>query len=54
MSTLSMLAGTPQSQPALDALFSLVEIEDWRSRMYLAYALKPFKAERAKSADTAT
>lgn len=50
MSTLSMFADTAYEQMALEALLPLMESPNWRSRMYLAYALKPFKAEAAKDA----
>lgn len=48
MSTLSMLAGTEHEAMALQALLPIQQSNNWRSRMYLAYALKPFQAETAK------
>ena len=50
VATLGMLAKTEQSQAALDALIPMLQAKDWRSRMYLAYALKAFDTEPAKAA----
>lgn len=50
ISTLGMLAETAQAEPALAALLPVLDWESWRSRMYLAYALKPFEAQGAKDA----
>lgn len=54
ISTLGMLADTPQSDEALAALLQTMEQttgeRNWRSRMYLAYALKMFDADAAKAA----
>ncbi len=50
MATLATLAGTPQSDAALEALLPWLESSNWRSRMALAQALKPFKASKAKDA----
>jgi len=50
ISTLGMLADTEQAQAALTALLPMVEADSWRSRMYLAYALKLFDAKAAKDA----
>lgn len=50
ISTLGMLGKTPQAEQALAALLPITASENWRSRMYLAYALKPFEAESAKKA----
>ena len=52
MATLSMLAGTEHEAMALDALLPMMESKNWRSRMYLAYALKPFESKSAKDALT--
>lgn len=52
MSTLSMLAGTEHEETALKALLPKLDSANWRSRMYLAYALKPFQSEAAKGALT--
>jgi len=52
MTTLSMLADTEHEAMALEALLPMLKSQNWRSRMYLAYALKPFKAQAAK--DTLT
>lgn len=52
ISTLAMLADTPQAQQALDALLPILKADQWRSRMYLAYALKSFDQPAAKSALT--
>ena len=48
MSTLSALAGTKHEETALEALLPRAKSASWRSRMYLAYALKPFKSKAAK------
>ena len=50
ISTLGLLAGTEQEQAALAALLPMLESDIWRSRLALAYALKPFKAQPAKDA----
>ena len=50
ISTLGMLADTAQGEAALAALLPVLDWENWRSRMYLAYALKSFKAQSAKDA----
>ncbi len=50
ISTLGMLADTPQSDAALSALLPIMHADSWRSRMYLAYALKLFDTEPAKNA----
>ncbi|MGB3671521.1 MAG: HEAT repeat domain-containing protein [Phormidesmis sp.] len=50
ISTLGMLADTPQSEAALNALLPMMVADSWRSRMYLAYALKLFDAEPAQNA----
>ncbi len=50
VATLGMLAKTKQAETALDALLPILQEEDWRSRMYLAYALKAFDTESAKAA----
>lgn len=50
ISTLGLLAGTAQEQAALDALLPAVESDIWRSRLALAYALKPFPSQSAKDA----
>ena len=52
MTTLGMLAGTEYEAMALKALLPMKDSSNWRSRMYLAYALKPFKTEAAKDALT--
>ncbi|MEM6450572.1 MAG: HEAT repeat domain-containing protein [Cyanobacteria bacterium P01_D01_bin.105] len=49
MSTLSTLAGTEHEAIVLKALLPMAQSPNWRSRMYLAYSLKPFKAESAKA-----
>jgi len=49
IATLGALAGTPQAQTALDALLPYLTAEDWRSRLYLAYALKPFLSDHASA-----
>lgn len=50
ISTLGLLAATDQEQAALDALLPMLKSDIWRSRLALAYALKPFKAQSAKDA----
>ncbi|MGD1896410.1 MAG: HEAT repeat domain-containing protein [Phormidesmis sp.] len=50
ISTLGMLADTSQSEAALEALIPMTTASSWRSRMYLAYALKLFDAQSAKDA----
>lgn len=50
ISTLGMLEDTAQSEAALAALLPILAWENWRSRMYLAYALKSFKSQTAKDA----
>ncbi len=50
ITALAMLADTPQETMALNALLPLLKDDNWRSRMYLAYALKPFKRDRARHA----
>ncbi|MFK8185876.1 MAG: HEAT repeat domain-containing protein [Phormidesmis sp.] len=49
MSTLSTLAGTEHEAMALQALLPMLSSPNWRSRMYLAYALKPFQSDEAKA-----
>ncbi|MGC1305983.1 MAG: HEAT repeat domain-containing protein [Phormidesmis sp.] len=43
ISTLGMLAETPQAATALDRLMPFLGDDNWRSRLTLAYALKPFR-----------
>jgi len=50
ISTLGMLADTSQADAALAALLPAARWDNWRSRMYLAYALKPFDRPAAKDA----
>ncbi len=52
ISTLGMLADTEQSEAALAALLPVLGWENWRSRMYLAYALKSFEDAAARDALT--
>ena len=52
ISTLGMLANTPQSEVALAALLPVLNWQSWRSRMYLAYALKAFDDAAATEALT--
>lgn len=52
ITTLGMLANTDQAQPALDNLLPILKADDWRSRMYLAYALKAFPMPAAQDALT--
>lgn len=52
VATLGMLADTPQAGQALEALLPMLQADSWRLRMYLAYALKPFKDQRATEALT--
>ncbi|NJM95928.1 MAG: HEAT repeat domain-containing protein [Phormidesmis sp. RL_2_1] len=46
IATLGMLAETHNASVAIAALLPLVTDENWRSRMAVAYALKPFSAQR--------
>lgn len=50
LSTLALLADTPQSQAALEALLPFVDSLSWRSRLALAHALKPFQSQQSKDA----
>ena len=50
LSTLALLADTPQSEAALQALLPFVDALNWRSRLALAHALKPFQSQLAKDA----
>lgn len=50
ISTLGLLAGTPQEQTALEALLPSVDSDLWRSRLAAAYALKRFDNPSAKEA----
>lgn len=50
ISTLGMLADTDQAQRALEALLPLMGDRNWRSRLALAHALKPFESDRARDA----
>jgi HEAT repeat protein len=52
VATLGMLADTPQAEMALKALMPLLHDANWRSRMTLAYALKPFPQQQARDALT--
>lgn len=54
IATLGTLADTPQAQTALDTLLPFLKAEDWRSRLYLAYALKPFSTDHAADGEQAT
>ncbi|MBE9060218.1 HEAT repeat domain-containing protein [cf. Phormidesmis sp. LEGE 11477] len=50
ISTLALLADTAQSQSALEAILPTLQNKSWRSRLALAYALKPFDQPAAKDA----
>ncbi len=50
LSTLALLADTPQSEAALQALLPFVDSPNWRSRLTVAHALKPFQSQLAKDA----
>jgi HEAT repeat protein len=50
ISTLGLLADTAQAEPALKTLLPLMEDDNWRSRMALAYALKAFPQPQAREA----
>lgn len=50
ISTLGLLAGTDQDPGALAALLPMLDSDLWRSRLALAYALKPFQSDSAKDA----
>ena len=50
ISTLGLLASTSQEEAALAALLPMLNDRNWRSRLVLARALKPFQAQSAKDA----
>ncbi|MGI8933809.1 MAG: HEAT repeat domain-containing protein [Phormidesmis sp.] len=50
ISTLGLLADTCEAGQALEALLPLLSDQNWRSRLALAHALKPFESDRARDA----
>lgn len=52
IATLGCLANTEQSQAALAAMLPTLQDKNWRSRLALAYALKPFDQPAARDALT--
>lgn len=52
ITTLGLLADTAQSQAALEAMLPTLKDQNWRSRLSLAYALKPFDQPAARDALT--
>ena len=50
ISTLGLLADTGEADQALEALLPLLSDQNWRSRLALAHALKPFESDRARDA----
>lgn len=51
IATLGTLADTEQAQAALDTLRPFLKAEDWRSRLYLVYGLKPFSQVKGQATE---
>lgn len=51
IATLGMLADTAQAPTALETLLPFLQAKDWRSRLYLTYALKPFSNVKGQATE---